>query len=234
MRELHQVGTFDGGHHGRDGALRVSHHVPAGLAAAVVGQGPQHNAGVSREVRFQRFGHAVETVPPQEQGVVAQGHAMLLRPRCGAKTASPVDENYALLEHVLSLWHGPVIGADDILTAGILSEAPRLPLLAPAEELVEALGQGSTGTGRTRRPAGRRLRRWARPWPGGTPCLRVLEFLCGLGRVAGAGLLLRRALGTLAGCAATHSGIPGIPGIPPPAAIFFIIFCAWQNVPAGR
>ncbi len=61
--------------------------------------------GVGGEVGFERFRDGVKAVPPQEQGVVVQRHAVLLWPRGGAEGAGPVDEDYALLEHCLTLWH---------------------------------------------------------------------------------------------------------------------------------
>ena len=104
VSEKHQVRAFDGGHHRGDGPLRMRHHVAAGGPAAVIGQRPQHDAGVLGEVRLQRFRLGVKAVAPQEQGVVLQGHAVLARPRRGAEATGPVDEHYPLLKHDPTLW----------------------------------------------------------------------------------------------------------------------------------
>jgi hypothetical protein len=84
----------------------MRHDVTSGLAPAVIREGPQYNCCVSGEGRFHGLSHGIKSVPPQEQGVVGQCHAVLAWPRRRAEPSGAVDEHYPLLEHDPTLFHG--------------------------------------------------------------------------------------------------------------------------------
>ncbi len=67
------------------------------------------DGNICRDVRGERFGTGVKTVPTQEKCVISQSHAVLLRPCRSTKAAQAVNEDYALLMHSISLFHGPDI-----------------------------------------------------------------------------------------------------------------------------
>jgi hypothetical protein len=79
----------------------------SGCATAIVGEGPQNYRGVLGEGRFHRLSSGIKTMPPQEQGVIGQGHSVLPRPGRRAEAPGAVHEHYPLLEHDPTLFHGP-------------------------------------------------------------------------------------------------------------------------------